>query len=82
VTQFDIPTTAQVRRVYRVTANDEEQAQKRLRAFLKDPDSIREDLVSVDERKQTDTTPQQIVTKEIVKLKAPGEAVAQKDGEK
>lgn len=70
--QFELTTTAQVERVYRVRAKDSEQAHKRLRRWLEDSDALREDLVSEVEAKRTDKTPQRVVTESIHELTAPG----------
>lgn len=45
VKKHDVTTTAQVERTYVVEAADEEQAKKRLRAHIADPDSLREGVV-------------------------------------
>jgi hypothetical protein len=42
---FEIKTTAQVERTYHVQATDADQAHKRLRSFLADPDAVREGVV-------------------------------------
>jgi hypothetical protein len=65
---FEIVTTAQVERTYKVQAKDEEQARARLRTHLSDPDMLRDGVVS--EPKQVDATPQRIkaAVKATVKL--------------
>lgn len=56
--RWEITTTAQVERTYHVEAKDAEQAHKRLRAYLADPDSLREGVVSRLDSRDKDTTPQ------------------------
>lgn len=68
---FEITTTAQVERTYRVLGADDSQAHERLRNFLKDQDSLREGLVTLDESRTTDTTPQRVKEKkEVTKPRA------------
>lgn len=57
---FDVVTTAQVERTYKVQAKDVEQAQARLRQHLKDPDMLRDGVVVEQHDKQIDATPQRI----------------------
>jgi hypothetical protein len=57
---FTLTTTAQVERTYTVQATDLEQAQARLRTHLKDPDMLRDGVISYG--KQVDATPQRIKT--------------------
>lgn len=65
--EFDITTTAQVERTYRVKGTDGDQAHQRLRSFIKDADAIRPGLVVEDSKKRTDTTPQRVKTVSPVK---------------
>lgn len=68
---FEIVTTAQVERTYIVVASDEDQAHKRLRTFLKDPDMLREGLVIEQPDKQADKTTQKVkAVKKIAKPRA------------
>jgi hypothetical protein len=57
---FEIVTTAQVERTYIVQADDVQQAQARLRTYLKDADMLREGVVVEKRDKQIDSTPQRI----------------------
>jgi hypothetical protein len=57
---FEIVTTAQVERTYKVQAKDEEQARARLRTHLSDPDMLRDGVVVEQRDKQADATPQRI----------------------
>jgi hypothetical protein len=67
---FEIVTTAQVERTYKVQAKDEEQARARLRTHLSDPDMLREGVVEERRDLQIDATPQRIkaAAKAAVKL--------------
>lgn len=58
---FELATTAQVRRVYTVGADNEAQARERLRQHFKDPAMLREGIVAEVPEKQMDSTPQRIV---------------------
>lgn len=76
---FEITTTAQVERVYVVQGSNEDQAHTRLRAHLKDADSLREGLVVEQADKQIDATPQKVKkdgVKKITKPRAVAEAAA------
>jgi hypothetical protein len=44
--RFEIVTTSQVERTYHVEADDADQAMKRLRTYLHDPEAVREGLVT------------------------------------
>jgi hypothetical protein len=55
-----LTTTAQVERTYVVQAPTEEKARDRLRTHFKDPELLREGVVTEKPEKQTDTTPQRI----------------------
>jgi hypothetical protein len=57
---FEIVTTAQVERTYKVQAKDEEQARARLRTHLSDPYMLRDGVVVEQREKQADATPQRI----------------------
>lgn len=59
--QFELTTTAQVKRSYTVEADDDDQARKRLRTHFNDPGMLREGLVTELPDKQSDTTTQRII---------------------
>lgn len=58
--KFDMTTTAQVERRYVVEAEDEEQAKKRLRSYLKDKEMVKEGVVVEKPEETTNTTTEQI----------------------
>lgn len=64
---FEIVTTAQVERTYTVQAANQEQAQTRLRTHLKDPEMLRDGVVTEQTDRQIDTTPQRIKPAKQVK---------------
>lgn len=69
--EFEITTTAQVERTYVVKGDDDEQAHRRLRTWLADPDGVREGLVVELPERQTDTTTQKVKEKkELTKPRA------------
>lgn len=69
--EYEITTTAQVERTYKVQAGDEDTAHKRLRRHLEDPESLREGLVALVEDSQIDFTPQRVkVVKPVSKPRA------------
>lgn len=68
---FEITTTAQVERTYRVHGADEKQAHDRLRTYLKDPEMVQQHLVSEMSERQSDSTPQRVNdVKEVTKPRA------------
>lgn len=66
--EFDITTSAQIERTYRVKAADAESAHRRLRTHIADPDMLRAGLVSKTTWK--DTTPER-VKGEVVAVATP-----------
>jgi hypothetical protein len=75
--QFDVPTTAQVERTYRVVADSPEQAHKRLRAWLADADMIADGVVTLNDTKNTsDETVKKGQIKEVTKPKVVGGTAA------
>lgn len=62
---YEVTTAAQVQRTYAVRAGDKDQAHARLRAFLKDPDALREGVVVELRDKQIDVTPQKVKSVEV-----------------
>lgn len=59
--KFEVTTTAQVKRVYEVTASSIEQAHKRVRAHIADPEMLGEGIVT--RKGESDSTPERIVGK-------------------
>jgi hypothetical protein len=72
---FEITTTAQVERTYKVSAPDEAAAHKRLRRFIEDPEMMKPGVVEIVEDLTTDTTPQKVKTDSIKKLPSGPKAV-------
>jgi hypothetical protein len=74
---FEITTTAQYERVYTVQAKDEDQAKARLKVHLKDPETLREGIVTEQADRQKDTTTRQMTdTKKVSKPRAVPAAAA------
>lgn len=78
---FEITTTAQVERTYRVKATDGESAHRRLRRYLEDPEMARPDLVEVLDDRTTDATPQKVKMDTIKPVSRPRAVEPGKDKE-
>lgn len=79
---FNLTTSAQVERSYVVKATSKEQAHARLKAFMGDPDAVREGIVHP-QAKLVNKTPEKIKVADIAevpKAKAPGGPAAASAG--
>lgn len=73
--EFNLITTAQVERTYVVKAQNEEQARTRLRTHMKDPEMLREGIVTKLPQDKN-TTPEKIKRAEPKPKPAPQGAVS------
>lgn len=73
--EFEVTTTAQVERTYKVRAATKESAHVRVRRFIEDPDLIREGVVQLLDDRTTDATPQKVKTDTIKAIPSGPKAV-------
>lgn len=78
--EYEITTTAQVERTYKVKGKDGEHAHKRLRRWLEDPEMARPDLIEVLADRQEDTSPQRVKKDSIKQVQKPRAVEEKKPG--
>lgn len=68
---WEVPTSAQVERIYHVRAGDPDQAHARLRRHLEDPELLRVGIVTAQPTATKNTTPEKVHKERIGRVKDP-----------